>query len=72
MLFKPLVVEYNIFVTINMLDQNQRYDIYTYYVLSADCIFGRKNVSFYAENNFFVVLRTFISVRKIFWLQYAN
>ena len=37
MLFKPLVVAYNILFTISMLDQNQRYDIYTYYVLSADC-----------------------------------
>ena len=38
MLFKPLVVAYNILSTISMLDQNQRYDIYTYNVLSADCL----------------------------------
>ena len=38
MLFKPLVVAYNILFTISMLDQNQQHDIYTYYVLSADCI----------------------------------
>ena len=28
---------YSILFTISMLDQNQWYDIYTYYVLSADC-----------------------------------
>ena len=40
MLFKPLVVAYNILFIFSMLDQNQWYDIYTYYVLSADCIRG--------------------------------
>ena len=57
MLFKPPVVAYNILSTISMLDQNQPYDIYTYYVLSADCQMKDILMQFWEKNNDIDILK---------------
>ena len=40
-----------------MLDQNQRYDIYTYYVLSADCQMKDILMQFWEKNNDIDILK---------------